>query len=189
MAKHGVKLEVLESSGSIENLKRLSNDQNRVDFAFVQSGISDAEGSPDITSLASVEYEPIWVFSRPSSRPLTRLADLAGHTVTVGVPDSGNRVAALELLKANYIDASKATLLDLGGTNALASLQQGKADAAIIVAAASAPVVRQALDAGLAVLDFDQADAYVRRFGWLSKVVLPKGAGNLVNYYPAKDIH
>jgi TRAP transporter TAXI family solute receptor len=189
MAKHGIKLEVLESTGSIENLQRLSDDQKRVDFAFVQSGISDAESSPTVNSLASVGYEPLWVFSKPSAKPLLRMADLAGKTLTIGVPGSGSRKAVLELLKANGVDASKATLLDLGGPDAVSALLSGKADAALVIAAASAPVVSQALDAGLTVMDFDQADAYVRRFSWLSKVVLPKGAGNLVSNYPAKDVH
>lgn len=187
LAEHGVKLEVLESSGSVENLQRLNDPERRVDFALVQSGVSDSGKSPEATGLASVGYEPVWVFLKPAASA-NRLSALVGRSIAIGVAGSGAQVAALELLSANGINRENTQLLELSGSEALSALNAARVDAVIMVAAVSAPLVRQALDSRLPLLSFEQADAYVRRFAWLSKVVLPKGSADLINNHPPTDV-
>ena len=40
LARNGVKLKILPSQGSLENLKRLTDPKFRVDVGFVQGGLS-----------------------------------------------------------------------------------------------------------------------------------------------------
>jgi len=62
-----------------------------VDIAFVQGGIGDPFGAPDLMSLASIFLEPLWVFVRADSIP-RRLTELKGKRIAIGVPGSGTRV-------------------------------------------------------------------------------------------------
>src|SRR5271154_6780899 len=61
-AKHGVRLEIVNTAGSIENLQRLEDPKGKIDLAFVQGGVSSAEEHPDLAGLASVAFEPVWFF-------------------------------------------------------------------------------------------------------------------------------
>jgi TRAP transporter TAXI family solute receptor len=185
--KHGITLEVLESNGSQENLNRLNDKKSQVDIAFVQSGIGDAQTSPNLESIGTVAYEPIWVL-QSAKQNFKRLSELKGKRILTGPVGSGSYVVAIELLKANGIDESNTTLTNLGAEQALQVLREGNADAMITIAAPAAPLIVNALDSGMVTMGFDQADAYVRRYPWLSKVTLPKGSSNLSTDFPSNDL-
>ena len=188
LAANGITLKILTSSGSQQSLERLK--QGDADIAFIQGGIEDVtkDGeSSDLRSLGSVSYEPVWVFYRSESR-LDKLYHLAGSRIAVGEEGSGIRGLALQLLEANEIAANSPNLLPVAGLNAAEALQQGRIDAAFIVAAPESPVVQVLLRSpGVRVMSFVQADAYARRFPFLSKIVLPRGVVDLVRDTPPRD--
>jgi TRAP transporter TAXI family solute receptor len=193
LAKHGVTLEVKTSAGSQQNLQRLENDEAQV--GFIQGGVIQAQEVADdevaedspMLSLGSLFYEPIWVFYRGDT-PLTRLTELHGKRIAVGQEGSGVRQLAQQLLAANQIRGG-AHLVPLSGMKAAEELQQEKIDAAFIIAAEKAPVVQALLRSpGVRVMSFSQADAYQRRFPFLSKLVMPHGVADLVRDVPPKDI-
>lgn len=190
LATKGVTLDILTSAGSHQNLERIEN--READIAFVQGGIvppavgeDDGEGS--LRSLGSVSYEPVWVFYRGAQR-VDKLHQLAGQRIAVGEDGSGIRGLALSLLEANEIPANSPNLLPIAGLTAAEALQQGQIDAAFIVAAQEAPVVQVMLRSpGLRVVSLSQAEAYLRRFPFLSKIVLPRGVVDLVRDLPPRD--
>ncbi len=188
LAEKGITLKILTSAGSLENLARL--DRGEADIAFVQGGIVPPANDPDsshLRSLGSVSYEPVWVFYR-AAQPITKLYQLAGQRIAVGEEGSGIRGLALQLLAANDIPPRSPKLLSMGSLAAAEALQQGQIDAVFIVAAQEAPVVQVLLRSpGLRVLSFGQADAYLRLFPFLSKIVLPQGVVNLVRDVPPQD--
>ena len=191
LAKNGVTLEVKTSAGSLDNLARLKNDE--ADVGLVQGGVVEPADNPDeaddagLLSLGSVFYEPVWVFYRSEKR-LERLTDLRGKRLAIGQEGSGVRQLAQQLLSANEI-APGNLLLPLSGLNAAEELQQGRIDAAFIIAAEKAPVVQVLLRSpGIKVMSFIQADAYHRRFPFLTKLTLPQGVADLVRDYPPEDI-
>ena len=191
LAARGITLEVMTSAGSHQNLERL--EKGEADVAFVQGGIGARASSDDddepgpLRSLGSVAYEPVWVFYRGEQR-VDKLYQLAGRRVAVGEDGSGIRGLALQLLEANEIKSDSPELLPLAGLTAAEALQQSEIDAAFIVAAQEAPVVQVMLRSpGLRVVGLSQADAYLRRFPFLSKVVLPRGVVDLVRDVPPRD--
>ncbi|MBK7674490.1 TAXI family TRAP transporter solute-binding subunit [Accumulibacter sp.] len=191
LAAKGITLEVITSAGSHQNLERL--EKGEADVAFVQGGIVARTSSEDddepgpLRSLGSVAYEPVWVFYRGEQR-VDKLYQLAGRRVAVGEDGSGIRGLALQLLEANEIKSDSPELLPLAGLTAAEALQQSEIDAAFIVAAQEAPVVQVMLRSpGLRVVSLSQADAYLRRFPFLSKVVLPRGVVDLVRDVPPRD--
>jgi TRAP transporter TAXI family solute receptor len=195
---HGIHLEIVESTGSLQNLDRLRKQEKiltskgqelPVMAAFVQSGTSTEDDVKQewIESLASVAFEPIWVFHR-LGKNVQRLADLTGRKIAVGAPGSGVQFAARKLLEKTGINESNSQLLPLGADQALSALLDEQVDAIVLIAAPSAKAVTTALDRNLSLLNFAQADAYLRNFPWLQKVTLPRGSVNLAKDLPAQDI-
>lgn len=190
LARDGITLEVKSSAGSLQNLERLKNDEAQI--AFVQGGVvppPDAGEAPDasLLSLGSAFYEPVWVFYRGVA-PLTRLTDLKGKRIAIGQEGSGVRQLAQQLLAANEIEPGE-HLVPLSGLKAAEELQQGRIDAAFIIAAENAPVVQVLLRSpGVRVMSFAQASAYQRRFPFLTKLTFPHGVADLVRDFPPEDI-
>ena len=191
LARDGITLEVKASAGSLENLDRLKADEAQV--GFVQGGVMppkedpDAEDDSGLLSLGSLFYEPVWVFYR-GERDLSRLTELRGKRIAIGQEGSGVRQLAQQLLAANEIEAGE-QLVPLSGLSAAEELQQGRIDAAFIIASESAPVVQVLLRSpGIRLMSFAQSGAYQRRFPFLTKLTFPQGVADLVRDFPPNDI-
>ena len=191
LARNGITLEVRTSAGSVQNLARLERGEAQV--AFVQGGVlapANGNGGPGeapLQSLGSVFYEPVWIFYR-GEKKLTRLTDLTGRRIAIGQEGSGVRQLAQQLLEANDIPPGD-HLVPLSGLKAAEELQQGRIDAAFIIAAQEAPVVQVLLRSpGIRVMDFSQAEAYRRHFPFLERLTLPRGAVDLVRDFPPEDV-
>ena len=188
LARSGVTLEVKTSAGSLENLQRIRRGEAEV--GFVQGGalLPPEDGDERMPlSLGSVYYEPVWVFYRGED-PLRRLHQLADRRIAVGAEGSGIRGLAIQLLEANEIPVSGKHIVPIAGLDAAEALQQGRIDAAFIIAAPEAPVVQVLLRSpGVRVMSFSQADAYARRFPFLTKIILPHGVVDLVRNTPPRD--
>jgi len=191
LARNGVKLKILPSEGSLENLKRLTDPSVQVDIGFVQGGLSSAvDKAGDLVSLGSVFYVPVAIFYR-SPVPLQRLSQFKGKRVAIGSEGSGTRALALTLLKANGIEPHGPTeLLDLSGEAAAQAMIKHKADVAFLTGdSATGATIRELLHArGIHMFDFVQGDGYVRRFRYLNKLELPPGALDLGENMPAERL-
>ncbi len=191
LARNGVKLEILPSEGSLENLKRLSDPSFHVDIGFIQGGVSAGIRLDGLVSLGSVFHEPLAVFYR-SAKPIGWLSQLAGKRLAIGPEGSGTRVLALALLAANGIKAGGATALrNLGGEEAAQALVEHKIDAAFLMGDSATPRIMRRLlrTPGIRLLNFRQADAYTRRFTYLNKLELPMGTFDLGKNTPARDFY
>src|ERR1017187_1641282 len=133
LARNGVKLNVLPSAGSLENLKRLGDPAFRVDIGFVQGGVTNGVTTDQLVSLGSVAYEPLLIFYR-SATPLDLLSDLKDKRLAIGPEGSGTRSLASSLLAANGIEPGGATaLLDLAAEEATKALLTGTVDAVFLM--------------------------------------------------------
>jgi TRAP transporter TAXI family solute receptor len=191
LARNGVKLQILPSEGSLENLKRLANPGYRVDVGFVQGGLSAGITLDKLVSLGSVFHEPLALFYR-SAAPVNWLSELGGKRLAIGPEGSGTHALVLILLKANGIEPGGATtLLNLGGEEAAKALVDGEVDAAFLMGdSATPPIMRKLIwTPGIRLLNFAQADAYARRYPYLSKLDLPMGAFDFGKNVPPQDIY
>ncbi|MCZ6608859.1 MAG: TAXI family TRAP transporter solute-binding subunit [Alphaproteobacteria bacterium] len=188
LARSGITLEVRHTAGARENIELLSDPKSGVALAFIQGGIGDPFGAPDLRSVASLFYEPVWVLARGAAAA-RRLTALKGRRIAIGVKGSGTRVLAKTLLTATDIDDENATLLSLGGEAAAAALADGRVDAAFFVSAVLPARLRALIKRpDIHLLDFAQADAYQRRYQYLSKINLPQGVLDLSANLPATDM-
>ena len=191
LARSGVTLKVLQSQGSIENLARLADRKSHVDIALVQSGLSQSDQAGDLVSLGGMFYQPVTIFYR-SQKPLSRLSDFRGQRIAIGPAGSGTRFLALALLKANEIEPQGPTrLVSLEGDAAREALLHKEVDVVFLTGDSASPLtIREMLHAeGILLFDFPQADAYVRRFPYLNKLVLPAGAFDLGENLPPTEVN
>lgn len=187
LALQGVELELVSSEGALENIGRLMDPAVRVDVAFFQSGTGFAANAPNVVSLGTLYYEPLWVFYRGA--PITELHELNGKRIALGAEQSGTRPLALQLLAVNSAVLPPTALLPIPGEQAAGMLESGEVDALFHVAPAESPLVQQLIAAkGVRLLSFDRADAYIRRFPYLTRVTLPRGVFDLVGNVPPRDV-
>lgn len=188
-AREGLHLTVLRTHGSVENLAMLQRRDSGASIGFAQSGLTSPEQSPDLASLGTVGIEPLWVFCRAAEAPRDGLAQLRGKRISIGPLESGMQRLAREILAQNGINGSNTELLHLNAAKASAQLFAGDIDAAMIVAAADAPAVQQLLGSPeVELLSLKRADAFVARYPYLSKVVLPEGYANIEHNRPPADV-
>lgn len=188
LARQGITLELRTSSGALENLKRLKDGASGVTVGFIQGGTASAAEGEGLMSLGSMYYEPLWVFYRDRA-PLDRIAQLQGKRLAIGAEGSGTRKLAMQVLAANGLDGDAQRLLPISGDAAVEALRAGQADAAFVIAGADSAIVKKLLGLeGVRLMNFAQAGAYVKRFPFLHKVTLPRGAVDLVQDVPAQDV-
>ena len=187
LAREGIELVLLPSTGSIENLRGLMTEN--VDLAFLQSGIAHDPESRDLVSLGSMYFEPVWIFHR-LPKPLTRLAQINGYSIATGEPGSGTQLLALQMLADSGVALNSAGLKMIGGNEAADALLAGTIDAAFIISGAESPVIQRLLGApGIHIAELKHTAAYTKRIPHLDTAILPEGAIDLVKISPPRDIH
>jgi TRAP-type uncharacterized transport system substrate-binding protein len=191
LARKGVKLKILPSQGSLENLERLDDPKFHVDIGFVQGGITNVPGRNKLVSLGSIAYEPLLVFYRGAT-PIHLLSGFSGKRVAIGSVGSGTRALALQLLELNGVEPGGATALpDLDGDDAANALLAGGVDAVFLMGDTTSPRVMRQLEQepGIQFFDFTQADGYTRRISFVNKLVLPQGSIDFARNIPAQDVN
>ena len=188
LKSEGIELEVRETAGTVENLKLLADESSDVSLAFVQTGIAEPDKIESLQALGSLYREPLWIFYR-ASQTVDRLTQFKGLRIAIGAEGSGTRGIALQLLQANGIDDSEATIHDIGGNAAAEALEKNEIDAAFFVAGLDAQYVQRLIrSTEIRLVELNQIEAYVRQFRFLSTVTLHQGLIDLQHNIPAKDI-
>jgi TRAP-type uncharacterized transport system substrate-binding protein len=187
-ARAGIELNVRETAGALENFKLLQDRNSDVQIAFSTGGISNSTQAPDLRSMGLIFNVPFWIFY-PSSQSLDSLTQLKGKRIAVGPEGSGARYVAERVLSRANIDSKTATLLPLAGDAAVEALTKGAANAALLVGGSDAPSVESLLNnPSVRLMNFSSADAFMRFFPDLVRLVLPKGVVQFDPPNPPDDI-
>jgi len=191
LARKGVKLKILPSEGSLENLERLADPKFHVDVGFVQAGVAKGQNIDNLVSLGSISYEPLYLFCR-ADKPFHLLSQFSSKRLAIGEEGTGTNVLALELLALNGIKPGGATtLLEIDDEEAEKALLEGKIDGAFMMGdSASSKTMRDLLrQPGITAFNFSQADAYTRRINYLDKLVLLEGSIDFGKNVPDHNIN
>ncbi len=195
---HGIDVKIKSTNGSVENLQRLSADQPQIDLAFIQGGMCGKERHPQLRSLASLYYEPVWIFFRTNSQdadtaeaPPQDLGDLAGKRIAIGRKGSGTRQLALSLLSLNNIEPGGVTeLAELGVNQAADAVRNGEVDAAFFVMSPEAGLIKELLQNDqVKPLSLRRVKTYAAHHQYLSTVALPEGYVDLETNVPDTEIN
>ena len=188
LAAEGVTLEERITEGAGENYRLLLDRKSGVDIAFVQGGIATFPEADSLVMIASLYYEPLWIFLR-RGEPIDALAALRGKRVSMGMPGSGTNALATPLLAASGVTSTNTKLLRVPTDHASDALKGGDVDAALMVGGIRTPVIRAALtDSSLELASLAQADAYPQRYPFLTRRTLHAGAIEFVPLTPERDV-
>lgn len=185
LAKEGLEIEVLETKGSTDNLRLLT--EGKADIAFVQGGILGPDPNVTLVSLGSVYFEPMWLFVRADKAP-TVMTEMTGTRMAIGPEGSGTRAIALEVLEDSGM-LDKVTTLPKGGETAEEMLLAGEIDALFLVGPPTIPVIKRMLTKeGVSLMQFSRANAYERRHQFLSVVPVFSGVIDMEAGIPPQDM-
>jgi TRAP-type uncharacterized transport system substrate-binding protein len=188
LAGDGIKLNLVPSKGAVESVGWLQNPKSGVSIAIVPSGITDEQKSPELLSLGTLFYEPLWSFSHGGV--LRGYENLGGLRISIGPEGSASHALAEEFLtRVGIIDKKSATLLALSARESAAQLQSGQIDAAVLLDAWETPIVHELLTAKDVSLDsVPRADAFVALYPFLNKLTLPAGVADMKENRPPNDV-
>ena len=188
LARDGVTVEERMTGGAADNARLLADPKSGVDVAFMQAGVVPEAERDKFVMLASVYYEPLWIFYRGKAT-LTQIDELRYKKIAIGGAGQGVRAFLDPLLAANNVTGFNSEFLALTNIEALRALQAGTIDAAAFVGGVQSEAIFQALhDTNLKLMSLARADAYPRRFPYVSKLVLPAGTVDLGLRIPAEDV-
>lgn len=192
LARYGIEVVIRPSAGSMENLARLRDSRSGVAAAFIQGGTARIAEKDRLESLGDFYYEPLWIFYRDQgvdSAPLDRITQLTGQRIAIGIDGSGTQHLVREVLAASGLDETNTHLIKEGGLDLAEKLRRGRLDAVFVVGPTQSSLVWALLyTPGVRLMNLAHADAYTRRLTHLDRLVLPRGAIDLVRDIPPRDV-
>ncbi len=188
LADEGVRVQLVSTTGSAENLAMLRDPKSGVSVALMQGGIIGSETARGLESLGTVFYEPVLWFRR-SEMTETGVAGLLGRRISIGPEGSGTRALLRPVLARAGITEQNAELLSLSPRETADKLLAGQIDVAFLAASWYSPVVQKLVaDDRVALSSYPRADALVALYPFLTKLVIPRGVADLANDKPPADI-
>ncbi len=186
LAEQGFHLEIQPTAGSIEVLQKLKSGEASI--GLVQGGTAkEVEGVEGLQSLASLFYEPVWVFHR-KDQPIKYLFELRGKRIAVGENGSGTKPLAMQLLSFNHVTSDNSSFLNLSSRKAAAKLAAGEIDAAFFVTSPKASVITELLsNPEIELLSFRRYLAYSSRYPFLTHIEIGEGMIDLENNIPTNN--
>jgi TRAP-type uncharacterized transport system substrate-binding protein len=204
LARFGVTLELRPDIQGLDTLRALSADDGEAQAGMVKGGLAgslqgrmatDSERAVHdvqaerLQSIGRLFYEPIWVFYR-GPHLVKSLGEFKGRRIMVGTPTSGARRVAALLLKASGVTPENSRFIEQDFPADAKPLTSDGADVAFVSLPPDAKRVQDLLRApGIFLMDFSaEANAYVTRFPFLSKIVMYRGAVEFEPDVPSADI-
>ena len=175
LAREGVKLQLQSTTGSVENLRRLRDPKSGISVGFIQGGITTKKESPELESLGTIFYEPLWLFRRIEIGE--GVQGLRGRRLSIGPEGSGGRALALQIISKAKIDSIIGELSGFASQVAAEKLIAGDIDAAFIVTGWDSPIVQSLLNAkDIEVEGFQRAEAFIAIYPFLHKLICLPGS-------------
>jgi TRAP-type uncharacterized transport system substrate-binding protein len=187
LASEGVELTLQPTTGSLDNLRRLRDSKSGISVGFIQGGTTTRKESPELESLGTVFYEPLWLFRRVEVGEGAQ--GLRGRRVSIGPEGSGGRALASQILSKTKLDSIIGELSGFTPQVAAEKLISGEIDAAFMVTGWESPVVQSLLNAkGIEADTYLHADAFIAIYPFLHKLILPAGVIDLSTNRPPADV-
>jgi TRAP transporter TAXI family solute receptor len=184
----GLKVELVNTAGSVDNFRRVI--AGKADVAFAQSGtyqvVTDLEHK--VTGLAAIYYEPLWIFVRRGIRIEDKIPYRTG-SISVGPKGSGTEAVAKDILAEQGYDVASPAIVNLTSVDARRELIAGKLDAAFFVTSYRDPGIMELMRRkDLELTSFRREAAYTRKFRGLTPLRLPEGLLDLRDNIPPTNV-
>ncbi len=188
LKKQGITLNIVTTAGSVEALKLLN--AGKVDVAFIQGGTAKKYiNNKNISSLASIFYEPLWIFYNKNLGNIRYLYNFKGRKISIGENGSGTKALSSLLLKENDVSKQNTTIKYLNTEQSIKALKKGTIDALFMVVSPKSDNIKKLLsNPNVKLFSFKRALAYKQKFLYLASLILGEGTIDLKKNIPSKDI-
>lgn len=185
--KEKFNLEIITTAGSVEALEKL--EKKEVDIAFVQGGTAKKEDLENLKSLASIYFEPLWIFYN-SKIDIHYINELKGKKIAIGVNGSGTQPLALDILRENSINEENTQFYKISTTDGKEALERGEIDALFTVISPTSKHILSLLEnKNIKLLNIKRASAYSKKFHFLTPLSIGEGVINLEKNIPSSKIN
>ena len=187
----GIDLVLVDTVGLNDGLEKLQDQNSPVNAGFITSGSANQKNFPDLVSLGSIQYSPIWIFYRGKEVNENNPIDYFGkQRISIGLPNTTTQNIFLKLAQdSKYSNVKPKNFYEYSNSDAAEKLLSGDLDAVFIVDGINSPSVQKLINAeNIQIYNFLIAEAYEKKFPFLNKLVIPKGSLNIENVVPNRDI-
>ena len=186
LAKEGIALEIVQTLGALDNLQLVN--AGKVDLALTHDGLVHAKDEPQLRSLGSISYEPIWVFRRKGTPVLTDLSQLKGLRVNMGPEGSGVRYLTLQLLNLSGVTPENTSFFDVPTMASMEMLKTGQLDVGFFMDPPENPIIKSLFTSqDLLEVSLKDADAFHRNIRYLHVTPLAPSTIDLATAQPAGE--
>lgn len=189
--RNGIDLVLVPTSGLGEGLQGLDSESSQVSASFLTVGAELAIDHPNLVSLGSIQYSPIWIFYKGEKiQTLDPFEYFSTKLIAIGPVGNMTNNIFRNLYELNQkTPPNIKNIVELPFKDAAEQLIAGKVDAAFIVDDFRSATIQTLLaDPDVKILNFPLADAYEKKRPFLKKLVIPKGSIRLDSVYPSEDI-
>lgn len=189
LQQKGVDVEIIKTKGSVENSRRLLDQNDEADAAFVMSGTIDPADASNIRTLGKLSYEPLWLFYLSTKRndQIEVFTDLTGFLVNIGPKGSGTNLFSERLLKSvgRY---NQRFITTLSTPQAIAQLAEGRINGIMTIDEASTENMKKLISIpNIRLASFKRADAYSDNIDHFDKIIIPMGSLDIAANFPPED--
>ena len=187
--KGDVKAEIIETSGSLENLALLNDPSKNIDFGILQGGITNSKESPELLSLGSIFYDPIWIVYRAGLGDIDRLNQLQGKRVAIGAKQDASQIISRKLFSAAGLNSSNTVFEDLDVRPAVKGLLSNNLDALVFLAPPEDVLLKEIFNnPALRVMNMSESEGIHRNLRSFAVVSLPYASVDLSTSKPATNM-
>jgi TRAP-type uncharacterized transport system substrate-binding protein len=188
LAKEGVTLEIINSHGAFENLQLVK--EGKVDLALTHGGLTQPKSSPNLVSLGSISYEPIWVFRRKGTPVITDITQVKGMRVNIGAEGSGVKILALKLLNISGVNHVNTKFSNLTTDESIDQLISGRIDIGFFMDPPENPKIQALFKReDIFEVDLKDSEAFRRNFRFLHVTNLAPSTIDLELEQPTTELH
>lgn len=186
LARDNIKLEILETNGSLDNASRLAKEESPADIALVQGGISIPDS---IVGIASVQVEPLWIFARPEVENDPNTWEEV--SLSVGAEGGGTRTVVEQLAQITQaVGLTGANTVNMGSRDSSDAIYEGDLDMALFVAPVTASYLQQLFnDPLLSLVPLAHSETVAIRIEGARLIRLPSGSLNYQRPLPDGDMN
>jgi len=172
------------TGGSIENLRSVAEGRLEVGFSLGTTLYAAFTGGEDFSRrldrlriIAPLYPNLTQVLARPDAG-IAGIGDLRGHLVAIGPEGGGTSQVALHLFEAYGFGPGEVATRNMSFADAVAALQAGEVDAAVLSVGYPAGAVTAALRSGTLLLPVDSTIVarLAERYPYYSQAEIPVGA-------------
>ena len=186
LAKEGITLEIVQTLGALDNLQLVN--AGKVDLALAHDGLVQAKAEPELRSLGSISYEPIWVFRRKGTPVFTDLSQLKGMRVNLGPQGSGVGFLALQLLSLSGVTPQNTQFFEVSPKESIELLNAGRLDVGFFMDPPENPNIKSLFTSpDILEVDLKDADAFHRNLRYLHVTPLAPSTIDLATAQPRTE--